>query len=297
MKALEGAIGLSLDTPEAVRHYVDHELTFRQSGTFGGHSACVEIVPSAADADHFLICDLGTGARAFSVDAMERRAGKPATYHVLVSHLHWDHIMGFPFFAPAYVAGNTVILYGCHDGMEQAFRRQQEPPSFPVPLSVMQADIQFVRLQPGVPQSVAGCQVTAKLQHHAGDSYGYRIESGGKTVVYTTDSEHKLDEFARTEEFVAFFRNSDLVIFDSMYSLAESVSVKEDWGHSSNVVGVELCQMAGVRRLCLFHHEPMHDDAALQAQFEETRRFEEITRGVSAVEILSAHDGMEINLE
>ena len=80
-------------------------------------------------------------------------------------------------------------------------------------------------------------------------------------MVYSTDSEHKRDEPAETDAFVEFFRDADLVIFDAMYSLAEAISVKEDWGHSSNIVGVELCQLARARHLCLFHHEPVHDDA------------------------------------
>ncbi len=294
--ALDGAIGRDLDTPEKVRAYVDGELPFNRAGTFGGHSACVQIVPKGLPQDQYLLCDMGSGARAFSAEILRQRAGRPATYHVLVSHLHWDHIMGFPFFGPAYVPGNTVILYGCHPGLEAGFRRQQDQPSFPVPLSVMRADIRFVALAPAVAHDIAGCRVSAKLQNHSGDSYGYRIESGGRTVVYTTDAEHKLDDFSHTEAVVDFFRSADLVIFDAMYSLAEAVSVKEDWGHSSNVVGVELCQMARARQLCLFHHEPIHDDTALQALLEETRRYEEISRQDHPLQVVSAYDGLELDL-
>ena len=119
------------------------------------------------------------------------------------------------------------------------------------------------------------------LQRHAGDSYGYRFESQGKVVVYSTDSEHPLAQAEHAERFVRFFRDADLVIFDAMYSLADAISVKADWGHSSNIVGVELCQMAEARHLCLFHHEPVFDDAAIDAVLAETRRLEEITRGAS----------------
>ena len=295
--ALTVAIGQGLDTPEKIQSFVDTRLSFDQAGTFGGHSSCVQILTTGLPGgDEYLLCDLGSGARPFAMETLKQRAGKPATYHILVSHMHWDHIMGFPFFTPAYIPGNKVRLYGCHEGLEQAFRRQQEPPSFPVPLSVLKADIEFVRLQPAQTHDIAGCRVTPKLQQHAGDSYGYRIESGGKTVIYSTDAEHKLDDYSRTQEFVEFFRNADLVIFDAMYSLADSVSMKEDWGHSSNVVGVELCQMAGARRLCLFHHEPIHGDAALQALYEETRRYEQITREQHAVQILTAYDGLELTV-
>jgi ribonuclease BN (tRNA processing enzyme) len=96
--------------------------------------------------------------------------------------------------------------------------------------------------------------------------------------------------------FTEFFRDADLVIFDAMYSLAEATSVKADWGHSSNIVGVELCQAAKVKELCLFHHEPALDDAALTKMLTETRRFEEITRRAAPLRISAAYDGLEIRL-
>jgi ribonuclease BN (tRNA processing enzyme) len=134
------------------------------------------------------------------------------------------------------------------------------------------------------------------LQRHSGDSYGYRFEIGGRSIVYTTDSEHKLEDRAQTAAIVAFFRDADLVIFDAMYSLAEAISVKEDWGHSSNVVGVELCQMAGAKHLVLFHHEPANSDAAIEGALRDARRLEELTRGARPLRVSAAHDGMEIDL-
>lgn len=291
--ALTQAQGRALDSPGKVRAYVENLLPFATAGTFGGHSSCVQVDTGAAD---YLLCDLGSGVRAFGQNALKERAGRPATYHVLMSHMHWDHIMGFPFFTPAYIPGNRIRIYGCHDGLEQALRRQQEPPSFPVTLEAMKAEIEFIRLEPGRTQEIAGCRVTAKRQHHSGDSYGFRIECGGKTVIYSTDTEHKMDDRAQTQGFVEFFRDADLVIFDSMYSLADAMSVKEDWGHSSNVIGVELCQMAHARRLCLFHHEPVFGDERLESILHETRRFEEITRAAHVVEVLSAYDGLEVQL-
>jgi ribonuclease BN (tRNA processing enzyme) len=151
-----------------------------------------------------------------------------------------------------------------------------------------------VQLKPGRAYDIAGMTVTAMLQAHSGDSYGYRFERGGKSVVYSTDSEHKLADPRETEAFVSLFRGADLVIFDAMYSFAESVSVKEDWGHSSNIVGVELCQMAGAKRLCLFHHEPISDDERIAGIWSETRRLEEITRSGAPLEIIAAYDGLEI---
>jgi ribonuclease BN (tRNA processing enzyme) len=204
--------------------------------------------------------------------------------------------MGLPFFTPAYIPGNRLFIYGGHAVLEEALRRQQARPSFPVDFGTLRATIEFVRLEPGVHHAIAGMQVTLKKQRHAGDSYGYRFEAGGRSVIYTTDSEHSLADMKETDAFVDFFRDADLVVFDAMYSLADAISVKADWGHSSNIVGVELCQRAGVRHLCLFHHEPASSDETLAKVLVDTRRYEEITRLGAPLKISAAYDGMEIDL-
>ena len=291
--ALRGASGRKFASDAEIEAYLDG-LGLAVAGTFGGHSPCVEIETGGPD---YVLCDLGSGLRPFGQAAIARHGPtSPQTYHIFVSHVHWDHIMGLPFFTPAYIPGNRVRFYGGHPELEAALRRQQDAPSFPVDFSHLRADIAFMHLEPGKPYDIAGMTVTAKLQRHAGDSYGYRFESKGRSIVYSTDSEHKLADPAETEGFVDFFRNADLVIFDAMYSFAEATSVKADWGHSSNVVGVELCQLAGARHLCLFHHEPANDDETLSRMLSGTRRLEEITRTGEPLAVSAAYDGMEIEV-
>jgi phosphoribosyl 1,2-cyclic phosphodiesterase len=290
--ALRGASGRTFANDAEAEAYVD-SLAFADRGTFGGHSPCVEIETGGPD---FVICDLGSGVRPFGQAALARDGGGPRTYHVFLSHVHWDHIMGLPFFTPAYIPGNRVVVYGGHAHLEAALRRQQEQPSFPVDFSTFRADISFVRLEPGIVHEVAGMRVKLKLQRHAGDSYGFRFESGGKSVVYSTDSEHDLGNRRETDGFVDFFRGADVVIFDAMYSLADAISVKADWGHSSNIAGVELCHAAGVKHLCMFHHEPAFDDASIARVLADTRRYEEICRSGAPMTVTAAYDGMEIDL-
>jgi phosphoribosyl 1,2-cyclic phosphodiesterase len=292
-RALVAASGESLDTFEKACAFLESRLSFPLTRTFGGHSACVEFEPGG---EEYFVCDMGSGARAFGAHVLARQAGRPATINVFMSHMHWDHIMGFPFLGPAYVPGTTIRIYGCHAVLEHAFRLQQDPPCFPVTFDQLAADIDFVLLMPGETTTISGVRVTPKLQQHSGASYGYRFEANGKAFIYTTDSEHKLEERSQTEEFVQFFSRADLVVFDAMYSLADAISVKADWGHSSNVIGVELCQMAKAKRLALFHHEPASDDAAVERIFAETRRFEELTRGDHRLEVVAAYDGLEIDL-
>jgi phosphoribosyl 1,2-cyclic phosphodiesterase len=294
VSAIVSASGKGLDTQEKARAWVDTELDFSVSHTFGGNSACVQL--DAGDGE-YVLCDLGSGVRAFGNHVFKRDGPtKKNTFHVFQSHMHWDHIMGFPFFGPAYVPGNTIRIYGCHPNIEQALRRQQDPPSFPVPFESLAATIEFVTLQPGRSYDIAGWSVTGRLQSHSGDSYGYRFVRDGRVIVYSTDSEHRLDVPDEVEGAATFFADADLVIFDAMYSLAEAVSVKEDWGHSSNVVAVELCQLANVKHLVLFHHEPANNDEGIAQIWRETLRYEEISRSGPELRVSAAYDGMEIEL-
>ena len=292
-EALFRAEGRRFESVGEAHDFAVKHLDFSLTHTFGGHSPCVEIETGTQE---YLICDMGSGARPFGAHVLARQSGKPATVNVFMSHVHWDHIMGFPFFGPAYVPGTHIRIHGCHEAIEQALRLQQAPPCFPVEFSQLAADIEFVKLTPGRAQEISGVRVTPTPQMHSGESYGYRFEVGGKVVVYTTDSEHKLENRAQTERFVRFFHGADLVVFDAMYSLADAISVKADWGHSSNIIGVELCQMARVRHLVLFHHEPAYDDATIEGVLRETRRFEELTRGTQALQISAAYDGLEIDV-
>ena len=292
--ALLKASGRSFAGPDAVDTFIDTELTFAERGTYGGNSPCVEIDAGNAE---YVICDLGSGARVFGNAAMAqpKNREKPV-YNVFMSHVHWDHIMGFPLFVPAYVPGQRIIIHGCHDNLESALRRQHTAPSFPVEYDELGADISFVPMTPGEPIEVAGMTVRAIEQNHKGGSYGYRFEHGGKSVVYSTDSEHKLEDTEQADAFVAFFRGADLVIFDTMYSLADALTIRQDWGHSSNIVAVEMCQQADVGNLCLFHHDPGSSDEVVSKLLDDSIRFEELSEEGGDLRVIAAYDGLEIDL-
>jgi phosphoribosyl 1,2-cyclic phosphodiesterase len=292
-QALLAASGRRFESFAEAHAFAEQALPLAVNHTFGGHTSCVEL---EAGGDEYFVCDMGSGARAFGAHVLARQGRRPATVNVFMSHMHWDHIMGFPFFGPAYVPGTRIRIHGCHAALERAFRLQQSTPCFPVDFEQLGASIEFVHLAPDRTHEVRELKVTPQLQRHSGDSYAYRFELGGRSVVYSTDSEHKLEDRAETARFVALFRDADLVIFDAMYSLAEAISVKADWGHSSNVVGVELCQMANARHLVLFHHEPANNDAAIETALNDAVRLEELTRGAQPLRVSAAYDGLEIEL-
>ena len=294
-RAVAAAAGQRFADDAALDAFLDG-LGFPVTGSYGGNSSCVQI---DSGHDEYIVCDAGSGLREFGLMALGKGGPqKKNVFNIFLSHVHWDHIMGFPFFVPAYIPGNVIRIHGCHAVLEQALRKQQGEPCFPVDFSALGAAIEFVRLEPGKTYDIAGTTVRAAAQYHAGDSYGYRFERAGRSVVYSTDSEYKLESAEQTRDCVAFFQGADLVIFDAMYSLAEAISVKEDWGHSSNIVGVELCHMAAVKHYCMFHHEPAYDDDMIHKVLLETIRYEEISRpeGEPALQVSSAYDGLEIAL-
>lgn len=293
-EALIRASGRTIETDEDADAFIDKELDFATGNTYGGNSPCVEI---DGGGDEFVFCDLGSGLRSFGNYAMAKpKRRTDPVYHAFLSHVHWDHIMGFPFFVPAYIPGHRTVIHGCHQHIEAALRRQHSAPSFPVEYDQLGGTIEYDIMTPGTPVHVGGMTVHAIQQYHSGDSFGYRFEKDGKAVVYSTDSEHKLDNPAQTESFVKFFQGADVVIFDTMYSLADALTIRQDWGHSSNIVAVELCHRAKVKTLCLFHHDPNSDDRAIATLHDETLRFEELSREGDALRVLAAYDGMEIRL-
>ena len=296
VRALMATQGRFFQDEAEAAEFVRTRLDFATHATYGGATPCVEIEGAEGA---FVVCDMGSGLREFGLSAQRRCAeGHPRVYHFFLSHMNWDHIMGFPYFRPAYESGATIVIHTGHPDAEAALRRQQEPISFPVPFDALRAHIEFVVHKPMQPFDAAGLEVTLIRQAHLHGSYGYRFEKGGKAVVYSTDAEHKTDDMDFGEDlFQVFFKDADLVICDTMYSLADMMSLKQDSGHSSNIVAVDLCHAAGARRLALFHHEPSYSDADIQQMHAETFRYEQLVRGESRrLEVLCAYDGLEVDV-
>jgi len=300
-KVVKAASSLSFHSDEEIEKFLYNSLTnnklpFSAIGSYGANTSCIEI----DGGNEYVLCDAGTGLRDFGGYVLktlgQTHRQKPNVFNIFMSHLHWDHIQGFPFFTPAYMAGNHINIYGIHKELEKVFMTQQENPFFPVPLKSMNAQIKFTVLKPEKEYKIAGLTVKAIQQNHPGNSYGYRFEKDGKSVVYSTDSEHKGEAYDDDYVFLDFFRDADLLIFDAQYSLLDAISFKENWGHSSNIMGVELSVKANVKRLCIFHNEPTLDDEKLDQFLDDTRRYLKIYAESSPLQIDLAYDGMQIEI-
>lgn len=295
-KAIQAARAYSLETDEAIKIFIRNELPFSVRESYGGNTACVEII----NEKEYILCDAGTGLRDFGNHYMKAKMSGhknlPNVFNIFISHLHWDHIQGFPFFTPAYIPGNRINVYGFHEALEQVFVNQQNAPCFPVPLQAMKADISFHIMETDRKYDIAGIKVSGIKQHHPGDSYGYCFLKDEKKVIYSTDSEHKETAIDENYRFIDFFKNADLLIFDAQYNFLDSVDAKENWGHSSNILGVELAVRAGVKQLCLFHNEHTFDDEALDHFLNDTQKYLKIMDDQSNIKIHLAYDDFTIEI-
>ncbi len=292
---LEAATPDDIADKDAVAAFVASGCRGALPTVYGGNTACVEVHENDGPS---ILLDFGTGVRDYTSKLMAAHGPvAPEPFHVLMSHFHWDHIMGFPFFVPAYIPGNEIHIYSCHDNVEDAFRRQHGAPSFPVPFEVIAPQLRFHVIAPDQTHKINGFDVTPHELNHAGRAFGYKLERAGKRVIYASDAEHKPEMISPEYPYVGWIKEADALIFDAQYSLAESTSVKEDWGHSSNVVGVELALMGAVKHLLFFHHEPLNDDARLDQIVREARRIEEIMRrNQPPLKVSGAYDGLELTL-
>jgi phosphoribosyl 1,2-cyclic phosphodiesterase len=251
---------------------------------YGGNTSCVEI----SIGDQIIILDAGTGIRALG-QAIRKRGARSAT--LMLTHTHWDHINGFPFFAPAFDPNFSLRILAGHlagkpGGIRAVLANQMENPTFPVPLSAMRGVLKFDDFRAGDTLTMADGIVikTAPLRHPNGAT-GYRIEARGVSVCYVTDTEHIPGQ--PDQNVLGLIQGADLVIYDSTYT-DDEWPAKVGWGHSTWQEGVRLARAAGVKRLAIFHHDPDHEDAFMEHISDEARHMWDGA--------LVARDGMEITM-
>ncbi len=222
---------------------------------YGGNTSCVELILD----DQIIIFDAGTGVRNLGDCLLGRGI---TDYLFLQSHTHWDHINGFPFFAPVYRDDVNIKIYAGHLGHSCGIRHvlstQMCQPTFPVPFDALSAEIDFCDFKAGEGFSLGkGIEVSTAPLNHPDGGTGYRVEYDGVSVCYVTDTEHTLGKM--DENILGLIEGADLVIYDSTYT-DEEFNKYIGWGHSTWQEGVKLCQEAGARQLAIFHHDPSHDD-------------------------------------
>jgi CheY-like chemotaxis protein len=265
---------------------------------YGGNTSCVEV---RGDDGTLIVLDCGTGAHALGQALVS--AG-PHRGHLMIGHTHWDHIQGFPFFAPLFVPGNTWDIYAPEAlgrQLEQTLAGQMEYNYFPVTLAQLAATIHFHDIAEGQ-FAIGEMRVTTQYLNHPVLTLGYRLECGGNAVVYSADHEpHAPNPAARAQcepprhkedqRHIDFLADADLVIHDSQYTIAE-YSQKIGWGHTPAEWAVDYAVAARAKRLALTHHDPLRDDDALDRLVEMCRQ--RASAAGSGLEIFAAAEGQEL---
>jgi phosphoribosyl 1,2-cyclic phosphodiesterase len=235
--------------------------------TYGGNTSCVEVRAG----DQRIILDAGTGLR----DLGNQYLREPVhTARLLLTHTHWDHISGFPFFAPGFQAGRTFVIMAGHLGGENGATRQvlagqMAGPTFPVPLDAMRAELVFEDFRAGDSFTLAGdVRVRTAPLNHPNGATAYRLEHCGKALCYVTDTEHLIGK--PDQNVLGLIAGADVVVYDATYT-DEEFEDHIGWGHSTWQEAVRLCRQADAKQLFIFHHEPNHEDDFM-AQVEREAR-------------------------
>jgi phosphoribosyl 1,2-cyclic phosphodiesterase len=250
-------------TPERFLDQLPPHLT----GGYGGNTSCGEITYGK---DRVLI-DGGSGIRNFSDHIMQAEPTQ-TEFHIYLTHFHWDHLIGLPFFVPLYLKGKAVHFYGAHDDLEEAIRILFRKPQFPVPFKVISPQIHVHKVKPREAFEIGGISVTPYQLDHPDPCWGARVEAGGKSIAWCVDTEGTRTTPEELGPDLPLYKNADVMVFDAQYSFSEALE-KINWGHSSGPIGIDLALREGVKRVVFMHHDPSASDESIWTGEQQTKSY------------------------
>lgn len=267
------------------------ELPFCLSHICGGNTSCVSIEDDSID--DIIILDAGSGLRNLSKKLINKNNLK---IHIFLTHFHWDHICGIPFFKAIYNSTNNVTFYSPDENLKYNLERQQHHSHFPLPFEKLPAKKHFVILDKENPFHLNGFDITNILLNHPGGAYGYIFIKDNKKISYVTDTEFTPDNIKEKNIFYkACFENSDVLIMDSQYSLSEFFS-KFEWGHTSSTMAINLALEWRVKKIVLYHFDPDHTDKDLLRIMNEAKAIKSSKYNKRNLEIIQAYEGLKIEI-
>ncbi|MDF3820433.1 MBL fold metallo-hydrolase [Leptospira sp. 96542] len=239
--------------------FLDH-LTIPYSQDLGGNTTCVYL--EGEDGEN-LIFDMGTGLRVLGNQlAAEAFSGKEMDFHILVSHTHWDHIQGWPFFKPGYSPSCNIHFYSCIENLEERLIRQQHPENFPITLSQMASKKHFHLWKEFQSYALGNLKIIPFGLRHPGSCTGYRVREGNRIFLFCTDVEYREEDREHLMKLKPQIAGADLLVIDAQYSTAEAEK-KIGWGHTAVSKAVEFAEMMEIKSVVLTHHEPDHSDGEI----------------------------------
>ncbi len=285
------AVRAGVTGPKQFERFWEH-VPVSEKITFGGNTSCVEV----REGKRFVILDAGSGLCPLGHCVMNSGGrGYRSPFHIFLTHFHWDHILGFPFFRPAYQKGNEVVIHSGSRDAGKFFRVQQSIPFFPAGLEYMPASIRFKTIVPGRAVRVGPFTISAVKLYHPGSTLGYGVESRGRRVVYLTDIEllkAPPKAYAGYREFVA---GADIAIVDTQYGLLESHQ-KAEWGHSTAFHWIDLMHDMGVRKMFLFHYEPLRSDVDIAEIISRSAQYLRRLYPRSQMQIHGSYEGQVVDV-
>jgi len=258
-------------------------------GTVGGNSPCVSV--TFENLNECIIFDCGSGLREMGL-SQSIDIKKLNQFHIFLSHFHWDHLQGLPFFGPAYNPANKLEFYSPVGGLEQIISGQMVFPYFPVTIDVMGSKKNYHYMERDF--NICNCTVSMKKMNHPGDSYAYCVNENGKRVIYATDTELTSSDFIKNDENTAFFKEADLLVIDCQYTLGEAIE-KYNWGHSAFSLAVDFAANWNIKHMVMFHHDPTYDDHKLYGILQSARWYLE-RMNLKGIELTLAYEGLEISI-
>ncbi|HKD81612.1 MAG TPA: MBL fold metallo-hydrolase [Candidatus Angelobacter sp.] len=251
---------------------------------YGGNTSCVEVRVNGS----LFVFDCGTGFRNLGKQLAEQNNGNPICAHIFLSHFHWDHIQGIPFFTPLYESKDSSFIFHSSSrtrGLQRAIEEQMSAPYFPVNMNEMAAHRQFFNIDEGRIEFDHASVQSMWLNHPQG-CLGFRLETRDQVLVYATDNEPGDPVFDKNLRKLA--EGADVLIYDAQYLPEEYAARKQGWGHSHWREAVNVVMESGAKELILFHHDPDHSDACIDSVVTQAREYYPKVRAAS--------EGMEILL-
>ncbi|MEO0335585.1 MAG: MBL fold metallo-hydrolase [Pseudomonadota bacterium] len=259
---------LKANSDKSVDEFLGQTDRYRYQG-FGGHTACVEITTNSSQ----LIIDGGSGLRRLGEKMMLGPSGLGrGQSHVLMTHFHWDHLIGLPFFVPMFIPGNEIHFYAVQEDLEERIRAVFKKPNFPVPYEALPSKIFYHQIPARAPTTVGDIQVTPYELDHPDPCWGLRIESEGRVLSYAVDTECNRLSKKEMGEDAKLYEKANVLIFDAQYSFLEAAE-KVNWGHASAPVGLDLAIREGIERVYFVHHDPAASDEKIMKSSEQTAEY------------------------
>ena len=273
---------------------------------YGGNTTCIEVVTDAGDR---IIIDGGTGIRQLGLDIL---AQQPLNCSIFITHTHWDHIQGFPFFIPMYIPGNRINIYRAkdaifHKDLESILAQQMEFCYFPIPASSLKEQVEYRDIDESETVVIGSATVTPIILNHPVRNFGYRIDADGKSLFFTGDYEppynyedpddpdydiYQGDIDQRKDQIHRFIKGCDLLICDAMYTEEEYLQ-KREWGHGTPSSAIAMATACGASQLLLTHHEPVRTDAQFDLEAEKLAQRDDIPANL---QVAFAREGISIHL-